>query len=403
MKKTVLSVLLALSLSAALPAAAETAPAAASAANSASQTAAAQLAGVPAAPDIAATAYLVTDLQSNQLIAAKNPDTPIEPASLTKLMTAYLAFKHLEAGKLKPEQELTVSEYGWKQEGSRMFLERNKPAKVQELILGLIVQSGNDAAVTLAEGMAGSEQAFAEMMNAEAKRLGMNNTHFENSTGLPGAKHLTTVRDLAVLSAAIIRDYPDYYKIYSEKSFSYNGITQPNRNLLLFRDPNVDGLKTGHTNSAGYNLIASSKRNGRRVVSVVVGTASQEARATESSKLLNYALQQFDTPKMYQAGQSIAAAKVYKGQADEVPLGFLNDTYVTIPHGATDISPVLDTVQPVLAPIQKGQNLGTLKLMRGGQVIAEQRVVALADVEEAGFLGRLWDSIVLFFKNMFAD
>lgn len=405
MNRTALSVLLALSFFA-VPAAAETNKAAASAPAASAASAPAQ--GKPAAaaapvPEIAATAFYLTDLQSGQVIAAKNADTPVEPASLTKLMTAYLAFKHLEAGKLKPEQTFTVSEYGWKQEGSRMFLERGKPAKVQELILGLIVQSGNDAAVTLAEAMAGSEEAFTVMMNEEAKRLGMASTHFENSTGLPGAKHLTTVRDLALLSAAIIRDYPDYYKIYSEKSFTYNGITQPNRNLLLFRDPNVDGLKTGHTNSAGYNLIASSKRGGRRVLSVVVGTASQEARATESSKLLNYALQQFDTPKMYQAGQTIATAKVYKGSDNEVPLGFLNDTYVTIPHGATDISPVLDTVQPVLAPIQKGQTLGTLKLMRGDKVIAEQPVVALAEVSEAGFFGRLWDSIVLFFKNMFAD
>lgn len=403
MNRTVSALLLALML----PTAAFAATASSTAAPAAASVPAAAdnrpTTNVPALPAIAATAYLVTDLQSGQIIAESQADTPIEPASLTKLMTAYLVFKHLESGQISPEQELTVSEYGWKQEGSRMFLERGKPAKIKELILGLIVQSGNDAAVTLAEGIAGSEAAFAELMNAEAKRLGMNHTHFENSTGLPGARHLTTVRDLAILSAAIIRDYPDYYKIYSEKSYTYNNITQPNRNLLLFRDPNVDGLKTGHTNSAGYNLIASSNRSGRRVVSVVVGTASPEARATESSKLLNYALQQYDTPKLYAAGQNIAQAKVYKGADSQVPLGFLQDTYATIPHGAADITPVLETVQPVLAPIQKGQNLGTLTLKRGDQIISRHTVVALNDVPEAGFFGRLWDSIVLFFKNLFAD
>lgn len=403
MKKTVLSVLMAFSLYTVLPAAAKTASTPASAVAATPTAAATPSAAAPAAPEIAATAYLVSDLQSGQLIAAKNPDTPVEPASLTKLMTAYLTFKHLEAGKLKPDQELTASKYAWSQGGSTMYLKQGQRAKVKELVLGLIVDSGNDAAVTLAEGIAGSEAAFVELMNTEAKRLGMNSTHFENCTGLPSAKNLTTIRDLETLSIAIIRDFPDYYAIFSQKSFTYNGITQPSYNLLLFRDPDVDGMKTGYTDSAGYNLIASSKRGGRRVVSIVVGTASKEARATESSKLLNHALQQFDTPKIYQANQTIATAKVYKGSEDEVPLGFLDDTYVTIPHGANDISAVLDTVQPVLAPIQKGQNMGTVKLMRGSQIIAEKRVVALQDVGEAGFFGRLWDSIVLFFKTMFAD
>lgn len=354
-------------------------------------------------PKIAATAYLVQDLQSGQILLSQNPDGKIEPASLTKLMTAYLTFKALNEGKLQPDQLLTVSEYGWKAEGSRMFLERKKPAKVSELIMGLIVQSGNDAAITLAEGIAGSEAEFAKMMNAQAQQLGMTQTHFENATGLPSQTHLTTVRDLATLSAAIIRDFPEYYKIYSEKSFTYNGITQLNRNLLLFRDPSVDGLKTGHTNSAGYNLIASSNRNGRRVVSIVVGTSSAEARATESSKLLNHALTHFDTPKMYAAGQEVAKVKLYKGAQSEVAIGFEQDAYLTIPKGLTDVKPILETVQPVLAPVQKGQAMGVLKLMQGDKVLNEQKVVALQDVGEAGFLGRIWDSIVLWFKIMFAD
>ncbi|SSY80598.1 D-alanyl-D-alanine carboxypeptidase family protein [Alysiella crassa] len=318
-------------------------------------------------------------------------------------MTAYIVFKNLNEGKLKPDQMLKVSEKAWKAEGSRMFLEMKKPVSVGDLVKGLIVQSGNDAAITLAESVAGSEAKFVELMNAEAKRLGMNKTTFENSTGLPGKKHLTTVNDLVTLSDALIRDFPDYYAIYSLKEFTYNGIKQPNRNLLLFRDPSVDGLKTGHTNSAGYNLIASSKRNGRRVVSVVVGTNSQEARATESSKLLNYALQNFDTPKMYQAGQAVSHIKVFKGALREVPIGFLNDEYITLPHGhGQDIVPKLETNQPVLAPIQKGAEMGVIKFMHKDKVLAEKKVYALQDVAEAGFVGKFWDSITLWFNEIFA-
>lgn len=359
---------------------------------------------VDSPPEIAAAAYLVKDLHSNQVLLSKNADQPIEPASLTKLMTAYLTFKALESGKLQPEQMLKVSEKAWKAEGSRMFLEIKKPVSVSDLIKGLIVQSGNDAAITLAEALGGSEEEFAKQMNAEAKRLGMMHTHFENSTGLPGKSHLTTVQDLMTLTAAIIRDYPQYYPIYGIKTFTYNSITQPNRNLLLYRDPSVDGLKTGHTASAGYNLIASSKRNGRRVVSVVVGTSSEEARATESSKLLNYALQNFDTPQMYQAGQSVARVKVYKGAEKELSVGFLDNIYIALPHqNAERIKPVLETRQPVLAPIRKGSEMGTLKFMDGDKVLAEKKVVALNDVSEAGFFGRLWDGIVLWFRDIFSD
>lgn len=355
-------------------------------------------------PEIAGTAYAVKDLQSGQILLSQNADQPVEPASLTKLMTAYLTFKTLESGKLKPDQMLTVSERAWKAEGSRMFLETRKPVSVSDLIKGLIIQSGNDAAVTLAEAIGGSEEQFAQLMNEEAKRLGMNKTFFENSTGLTAPKHLTTVNDLLILAGAIIRDYPQYYPIYSIKSFTYNNITQPNRNLLLYRDPSVDGLKTGHTNSAGYNLIASSKRGGRRVLSVVVGTASAEARATESSKLLNYALQSFDTQKMFQAGQEVSKVKVYKGTATELPIGFDADAFITTPYGKNkSLKTVLETKQPVIAPIEKGQQLGTLKLMDGSTVLAEKKLVALQSVSEAGFFGRLWDSIVLWFKSLFAD
>ena len=381
------------------------APAAASAASAPAADAGMVAAAAMQPPEIAATAYLVRDLQSGQTLAEKNTEQQIEPASLTKLMTAYLVFKALEEGKLKPDQKLPVSEKAWKTEGSRMFLKPHTEVSVQDLLRGLIVVSGNDASVALAEGLAGSEENFAKLMNEEAARLGMKHTFFENSTGLPGAKHLTTVSDLAILSAAMIRDLPPkYYEVYSYKSFTYNNITQENRNLLLFRDDSVDGLKTGHTSSAGYNLIATSKRNGRRVVSVVVGTESIEARASESSKLLNWALQAFDTPKAYDANIPVSSVKVYKGQEDNVNIGFLEPVYLTIPHGeGNKVKPVLETVQPVLAPIEKGQVLGKLKITYNGQVLAERKVVALTAVDEAGFFGRLWDSIKLWFKNMFAD
>lgn len=392
------------------PAAASAPQAAASAADNTAAAAAAApsnssaVATVAPLPEIAATAYLVKDLQSGQVLAQKDLNAQIEPASLTKLMTAYLTFKALDNGTLKPEQMLTVSDKGWKAEGSRMFLEPRTPASVSDLIKGLIVQSGNDAAITLAEAIGGSEEGFATMMNAEAKRLGMKETFFANSTGLPAEGHLTSVNDLAILAGAIITDFPKYYPIYSMKSFKYNGIEQPNRNLLLYRDPSVDGLKTGHTSSAGYNLVASSKRNGRRVISVVVGTASPEARAAESSKLLNWALQSFDTPKLYDSNQTISQVKVYKGAANAVNVGFIEPTFVTLPRGeGKNIKPILETVQPVLAPIQKGQPLGKLKIISNGQTLAEKDVVALNSVEEAGWFGRVYDSIVLWFKNLFSE
>ena len=358
-------------------------------------------ADVPAAPALEASAYLFFDAQSGQILTSKNPDARIEPASLTKLMTAYLTFDALKNGRLKLDQQLTASERAWKSEGSRMFLDPKVPVSVDNLIKGMIVQSGNDACVTLAEAIAGSEEGFAQMMNAQAKKLGMNNSHFANSTGLPDPQLYTTVRDLATLSNALIRDFPQYYPTYSIKSFTYNNITQPNRNLLLYRDSSVDGLKTGHTYSAGFNLIASSKRDGRRVITVVVGTKSMEARATESSKLLNWGLSHFQTPKLYDAGKPLSKVKVYKGSENELDVGFLQAVYVTLPRGSDEVTPVLETIQPVVAPVKKGAELGTLKLMSGNKVLAERKVVALQDIEEAGFFGRMWDSIVLWFKNTF--
>ena len=348
----------------------------------------------PALPEIAAKSYFLADVQSGQTLATLNADNRIEPASLTKLMTAYLTFQALKSGKIKPDQMLTVSQAGWKVEGSRMFLDPKTPAKVDDLVKGMIVQSGNDACITLAEAIAGNEQTFVQMMNQQAQKMGLKNTHFENSTGLPGAQHYSTAHDLAVLAEAIIRDFPEYYPIYSIKSFTYNKITQPNRNLLLYRDSSVDGMKTGHTESAGFNLIASSKRDGRRVLSVVVGTTSPEARATESSKLLNWGLQFFDTPLLYKANVPVKQGKVYKGKENQVAIGFAHDIYVTVDKGAANqLEAKLLANEPLMAPIKKGQNLGVLQVMQNKKVIAEVPAVALQDVEEAGFFGRLWDSL----------
>jgi len=351
---------------------------------------------VPPVPEIAGKAYFLMDYQSGQIIAARDPDMRVEPASLTKLMTAYLTFKALKEKRLTLDQMLTVSQVGWKQEGSRMFLDPKVPVTVDNLIKGMIVQSGNDACVTLAEAIAGSEEVFAQMMTAEAKRLGMKASNFKNSTGLPDPEHFTSVRDLATLSAAIIHDFPQYYPTYSIKSFTYNNITQPNRNLLLYRDPNVDGMKTGHTEGAGYNLIASSRRDGRRVLSVVVGTASPEARAVESSKLLNYGLQFFETPKLYTAGQTVSTLPVYKGAASTLAIGFDRDVHITVSKGATSrLKAEMKTLQPVIAPIKQGQEVGKLTVSLDGKVLLERPVQALKAVEEGGFFSRLWDSLKL--------
>ena len=385
-------------------ASAKTASAPAPAAASAASAAEAQTA-TPQVPELAATAYIVRDLQSNQTLGAKEANTQIEPAALTKLMVAYLVFQALDNGQLKAEQSLKVSEQAWKAEGSRMFLSPDKPVVVADLLKGMIVQSANDATLTLAEALGeGNEAKFVQKMNDQAKRLGMLDTTFKNATGRAEDGHLSTVSDLAKLAGAIINDFPKYYPLFSMRSFTYNSIEQPNRNLLLYRDPSVDGMMSGHSPTAGYNLASSSRRNDRRVVAIAVGMESPESRAAESSKLLNWALQSFDTPKIYDANQAISQVKVYKGSKDAVNVGFLEAAHITIPHGeGKNIKPVLETVQPILAPVQKGQILGKLKITYNGQTLAEKNVVALDNVEEAGFFGRLYDSIVLWFKNLFAE
>lgn len=354
---------------------------------------------VPPPPQIDARAWLLTDLLSGQVLAEKAPDARVEPASLTKLMTAYLAFAAIEEGRIKPDQTLPVSEKAWRAEGSRMFLDPRRPAKVDDLLKGMIVQSGNDACIVLAEAIAGSEEGFAAMMNQMAKRLGMHNTHFVNSTGLPHPQHYTTARDLTRLAAALIRDYPDYYGYYAMKEYTYNGITQPNRNRLLWLDPNVDGVKTGHTQSAGYCLVSSAKRGERRLLAVVLGARSENARATESQRLLNYGFQSFETVRLYQANQPVTRLKLYKGRQGEVGAGFAHDMYVTVPRGAGNrVQAQLITRQPMIAPVSRGQQLGTVRLSVGGRHLGEHPLRALDNVAVASILGRAWDGMLLWFQ-----
>lgn len=354
---------------------------------------------LPPAPDIVARSYILVDFSSGQTLQQRGGDERVEPASLTKLMTAYLTFAALHQGVITSAQTLPVSERAWRAEGSRMFIQPNTPVAVDDLIRGMIVQSGNDACITLAEGIAGSEEEFVRRMNLEAKRLGMNNTHFMNSTGLPHPQHYTTARDLSLLARAIIRDYPEYYPLYSLKEFKYNNITQANRNRLLWQDPAVDGMKTGHTESAGFCLIASAKRDSRRLLSVVLGTTSESMRASESQKLLNYGFQNFDTHHLYRKGQVVANLPVWKGSENILKAGVAQDFYVALPKGQYErLKATLVSKQPLLAPLSAGQQVGTIRLTLDDKPYAEYPLVVLEGVARANFFKRGWDSIKLWFK-----
>lgn len=359
----------------------------------------------PAAPvafgalNVAAKSFVLRDFQSGQILVSQSPDLKVEPASLTKLMTAYLAFKNIKEKRLSEEQALPVSEKAWKAIGSRMFIDLKVPVTVSELLRGMIIQSGNDASITLAEAMGGSEEAFAELMNKEAARLGMKNSHFLNATGLPDPKHYSTAEDLSVLAAAIIRDFPEFYAIYSTREYKYNNITQPNRNRLLWLDPTVDGMKTGHTDSAGWCLVSSAKRSDRRLISVVLGAASDTVRTIESQKLLNYGFQFYDTRRMYKQGESVTHLEVYKGQEKTVKAGFLHDLFLTLPRSEFEkVQSTLTTTQPLIAPLAKGQEIGMMKLTLGDKTIAEYPVLAVEAVPVAGFFRRTWDSLRLMLK-----
>jgi len=350
-------------------------------------------------PAIAARSFLLLDYHSRQTLAAQNASERVEPASLTKLMTAYLTFAALKQKRIEPAQTVPVSERAWKAEGSRMFIEPRKAVTVEELMRGMIVQSGNDACLALAELVGGSEEAFAKMMNEQAQRLGMKNTNFMNSTGLPNPQHYSTAQDLALLAIAIIRDFPEYHPLYAMKEYRYNNVTQANRNRLLWTDPTVDGMKTGYTENAGYCLIASARRGERRLLSVVLGAASEAARAAESQKLLNYGFQNYDSVKLYEKSQAVTSLPVWKGMINSVKAGFLDDLYVSLPKGQADkVKATLESRQPLLAPVAAGQPIGVMKLTLDGKPYAELPVVALENVALAGVFGRGWDSIRLLFK-----
>jgi len=353
----------------------------------------------PPPPPIAAKAWLLYDFASAQTITSANPRQRIEPASLTKLMTAYLAFSALKQKTLTLEQVVPVSERAWKAPGSRMFIEPRKPVTVEELLHGMITQSGNDACIALAEAIAGSEDAFAQMMNREAQRLGMKDTSFTNASGLPDPRHYSTAYDLGLLATALIRDFPDYYPLYSLREYRYNNITQPNRNRLLWLDPNVDGMKTGYTENAGFCLIASAKRGTRRLLSVVLGANSDNGRVQESQKLLNYGFQFYDSVRLYSKDQAVSTLEVLKGAENRLKAGFQSDFYVSVPRGLADqLKADLVSMQPLVAPIGVGQKVGTVKVTLQNKLLGEYPVVALENVAIAGFFGRAWDSMRLWFK-----
>jgi D-alanyl-D-alanine carboxypeptidase (penicillin-binding protein 5/6) len=359
---------------------------------------------VPAAPQLAANSYILVDFNSGDILVEQNADQRVEPASITKLMTAYVVFSELDQGNITLQDMVPISEKAWRTGGSRMFIEPDMQVSVSDLLRGMVIQSGNDASVALAEHVAGSEEAFASLMNHFAEQLGMTGTHFVNATGLPDPEHYTTARDVAVLSLATIRDFPEFYAWYAEKEFTFNNIRQHNRNTLLWRDPAIDGLKTGHTEAAGYCLAASAKRDGMRLVSAVMGSASESTRASESQTLLNYGFRFFETVQLYQGGQELARARVWKGVAEEVPLGIGEELFVTIPRGRYDDLEARVEVRPQLtAPLDAGGTVGTIRVVLGEETVAERDLLALEAVAEAGFFGSMMDGLELWFDGLFED
>jgi serine-type D-Ala-D-Ala carboxypeptidase (penicillin-binding protein 5/6) len=358
------------------------------------------------APSIAARSWTLLDSTSGQVIASQDANMRIEPASLTKVMTAYVVFQALRDKKVTMDQMVTVSVRAWKVDSSssKMFIDPATPVKISDLLYGLMVQSGNDAAVALAEAVAGDEGTFVTLMNREAQRMGMKDSRFANPHGLPSPDNYSTAHDLAILASSVIKDFPEYYKIDSVKQFTYNKITQQNRNRLLWLDPTVDGMKTGHTESSGYSMIASAHRpNGtsgeRRLISVLSGATSDGSRTAESQKLLNWGFQNFDTVKLYAKGQAIATPEVWKGSQSTVKIGFPNDVLVTVPKGvAGKLKPVLERKDPLVAPLARNGRVGTLKMMVDGKPLLALPVVALEEVSQATIFGRAWDSMRLWIK-----
>lgn len=354
---------------------------------------------VPAAPKLASKSFLLIDINSDTVLAQKKIDHSIDPASITKMMTAYVVYKELEAGRLTKEELVLVSEKAWRMQGSKMFIEVDSKVPVDDLLQGLIIQSGNDASVALAEHIAGSETVFADYMNQYAKTLGMNSTNYVNSTGWPHRRHKTTARDIAILAKALIQEFPEHYKLYSEKSMTYNGIKQYNRNKLLWRDETIDGIKTGHTDSAGYCLVASAKRGDMRLISVVLGTRSNKARTDQSHKLLNYGFRFYESHLLYAAGESLKDVRVWEGEKENLALGLTQDLTVTIPRGQyKKLEASMDIDKTIISPVKKGQELGNVIIKLNGDEIIKMPLVALSSVAKGGILQRAKDKFILMFE-----
>lgn len=357
---------------------------------------------IPSPPDLNASSWILLDANSGEVLVEHEADKRLPPASLTKMMTAYIVEKEIDDGNIDDQDMVTVSEHAWRTGGSRMFIREGTQVSVDDLLHGVVIQSGNDASVALAEHVAGSESSFADLMNQQAQRLGLSNTHFVNATGLPNPEHYSSARDLATIAKHIIQDYPDHYEIYSEKYFTYNDIRQPNRNRLLWRDASVDGLKTGHTEEAGYCLVASAKQGDMRLISVVMGTNSDEARAQETQKLLSYGFRFFDTFRLYQRGAVLTQSRIWGGAQDQLKIGVAEDIYLTVPKGRRDdMTAQLNLPETLEAPVQAGEQLGTLNIKLGDKTLEEQPLVALQTVEEGGFFKRIWDTVLRFFTGLF--
>lgn len=358
---------------------------------------------IPPPPEVAATSYLLMDAHTDAVLVEHDSHQRLPPASLTKIMTTYIAAVELEAGRISLNDQVPVSVKAWRTGGSKMFIREGTTVRLEDLLRGIIIQSGNDASVAVAEHIAGSEGAFADMMNQQAAVLGMNDSHFVNATGLPAEDHYTTAWDLALLTKSMIERFPEHYAMYSEPSFEYNDINQANRNRLLLRDRTVDGVKTGHTEAAGYCLVASALRDNMRLISVVMGTASEEARMRESQKLLSYGFRYFETQRVYQGGVPLKTADLWYGEAEQIELGAAEDVFVTIPRGHyEDMEAELTVARVIEAPVEKGEQFGELRLSLEGETVHRAPLVALTDAEAGGIFSRLWDGTYLFFYNLIA-
>ncbi len=360
---------------------------------------------IPRAPDIAASSYVLLDAKTGHVIVEENADEALPPASLTKIMTAYIAAEEIQLGNLTWDDMVHISEKAWRMEGSKMFVGVDTQVSVEDLMRGIIIQSGNDASVAIAEHIAGSEDAFADMMNQYAEVLGMRDSSFANASGLDTEMYYNrmSARDLATLARATILNHPEHYAMYAEREFTYNGIRQPNRNTLLFRDRNVDGMKTGWTEAAGYCLVASAERDDMRLISVVMGTASEEARAIETQKLLTYGFRYYETHKLYDANQMVSNAKVWSGQQNAVDLGISDEVYITIPRGqAEEMSASLELAEVITAPLEQGQVMGTINVVLEDDLLYQGEVIALQSVEQAGFVKRFIDWLTLMFTSLFS-